>query len=84
MTFSDNQSKENQQTQQQPLTLTALPSPPPIEVIVISDYVCAWCYIGKQAITLAAKRTRIPIKLIFQPYVINPNTPPGSTFTQTF
>jgi len=41
MHFVDNQSKDNQQSQQQqqPLTLTALPSQPPIEVIVISDFV---------------------------------------------
>ena len=50
----------------------------PIEVIVIADYACPWCYIGKQALAFAAKQTRIPIKMIFQPYIINPNTPPGS------
>ena len=49
----------------------------PLEVIGISDYTCPWCYIGKQSLSLASKLTNTPVKVIYQPYITDPNISAG-------
>lgn len=46
------------------------------EVTIISDFVCAWCVIGKRSLELASKDLGIPLRCVWQPYIINPRTPP--------
>jgi predicted DsbA family dithiol-disulfide isomerase len=48
----------------------------PFEVTIISDFVCAWCMIGKKSLEIASNSLGIPLRCIWQPYIINPNTPP--------
>lgn len=51
-----------------------------LEVIIISDFTCPWCYIGKQSLSLAAKMTNTPVKVIYQPYITDPNITAGYYF----
>ena len=47
----------------------------PFEVTIISDYVCAWCVIGKKSLEIASQTLGIPLRCVWEPYTINPNTP---------
>lgn len=48
--------------------------PPALSLIVVSDFVCPWCYVGLQQVPkLAAKQE---LKVRFAPYLLDPTTPP--------
>src|SRR3954447_2491072 len=48
----------------------------PLQIDVISDVVCPWCYIGKRRIESAlALVPDVPVKLNFRPYFLNPWVP---------
>ena len=53
---------------------TALPV---LQLDVISDVICPWCYIGKRKLDAAlAEVTDFKINLMWRPYQLNPETPP--------
>lgn len=52
-------------------------SPPLLQLDVISDVICPWCYIGKRNLDAAlSKLEDIRINLIWRPYQLDPRTPP--------
>jgi predicted DsbA family dithiol-disulfide isomerase len=46
---------------------------------VVSDVICPWCYIGKRRLTAALELlgSEIDIQVIWKPYELNPDMPPG-------
>ncbi|KAL2150738.1 hypothetical protein VTH82DRAFT_7301 [Thermothelomyces myriococcoides] len=49
-----------------------------IEIEVYSDFICAWCYIGKRALDKAiqlykTKHPEVEFKLAWKPYLLSPN-----------
>lgn len=53
---------------------------PVIQIDVVSDVVCPWCYIGKRHLDVALREWLAsggtPVAVHWQPYVLNPDTPP--------
>jgi predicted DsbA family dithiol-disulfide isomerase len=48
-----------------------------MQIDVISDSICPWCYIGKRRLEKAiAARPDIRFDVIWRPYQLNPDTPP--------
>jgi len=50
-----------------------------IDVDVVSDAICPWCYIGKRRLekAVASLGGRHEIRVRWKPYQLNPNLPPG-------
>ena len=50
-----------------------------IDVDVVSDAICPWCYIGKRRLEKAISRLagRHEIRVHWKPYQLNPKMPPG-------
>ena len=49
----------------------------PLQIDVVSDVVCPWCYIGKKRLERAlALRPDIPVEVRWHPYFLNPWVPP--------
>ncbi len=49
-----------------------------MDVKVIFDPVCPWCYIGKRRFEAAkALRPGVPIAIRWRPFLLNPDIPPG-------
>jgi predicted DsbA family dithiol-disulfide isomerase len=50
----------------------------PLQIDVVSDVVCPWCFIGKRRLEKAiALRPEIPVEVNFRPYFLNPWVPRG-------
>ncbi len=48
----------------------------PLQIDVVSDVVCPWCYIGKKRIEAALALTQdVPVELNFRPFFLNPWVP---------
>jgi predicted DsbA family dithiol-disulfide isomerase len=47
----------------------------PLQVDVVSDVVCPWCFIGKRRLEKASKLTKVPVRVRFRPYFLNPWVP---------
>lgn len=52
----------------------------PLNIDLISDFVCPWCYIGKVRLTNAIESLRteqpaLDVRINWLPYFLNPNTP---------
>mgnify|MGYP000890038015 CR=1 FL=1 len=49
-----------------------------IQVDVVSDIVCPWCYIGKRRLesALAQLNNRFPIEITYHPFQLDPSVPP--------
>jgi predicted DsbA family dithiol-disulfide isomerase len=43
-------------------------------VIVVSDFVCPWCYVGLQAVKRLTREFAVDVR--FGPYLLDPTTPP--------
>jgi predicted DsbA family dithiol-disulfide isomerase len=47
-----------------------------VQIDVVSDVVCPWCYIGKRCLERAlALKPEIPVEVRFRPYFLNPWVP---------
>jgi predicted DsbA family dithiol-disulfide isomerase len=58
-------------------TRTGGEQPPPIDVDLIADLACPWCYIGLARLDRArAMRPNWPIRLRWWPFLLNPSLPP--------
>lgn len=53
--------------------------PLPVEVDMVSDFVCPWCWLGFKYYLQAAGKTKPRPKLTFRPYMLDPNVPEGGT-----
>ena len=50
--------------------------PEPLSIVVVSDVVCPWCFIGKRRLEQAiALRPDIPVAVQWHPYFLNPWVP---------
>jgi predicted DsbA family dithiol-disulfide isomerase len=50
--------------------------PPIIEIDIISDVVCPWCFLGKRALDVAmSQRLSWPMAVRFRPFVLDPTIP---------
>jgi len=49
----------------------------PVEVDMVSDFVCPWCWLGFKYYLQAAGKTKPRPKLTFRPYMLDPNVPEG-------
>jgi predicted DsbA family dithiol-disulfide isomerase len=47
--------------------------PPQINVDMVSDFVCPWCWLGYKQFIAAAKATKPKPTLTFRPYMLDPN-----------
>lgn len=47
-----------------------------MQIDVISDTICPWCYIGKKRLDAAlAQRPDIDVEVVYRPFQLNPDTP---------
>jgi predicted DsbA family dithiol-disulfide isomerase len=47
-----------------------------MQIDVISDTICPWCYIGKKRLDAAlAQRPELSIDVVYRPFQLNPDTP---------
>lgn len=57
----------------------------PIQLDVISDTICPWCYIGKRRLAKAiALRPDIDVDIRWRPYQLDPTIPPGGVDRQEY
>ena len=58
-------------------------SPASLQVDVIADLVCPWCYLGKRRLDEALAAVRGPSKITWYPFQINPAMPtPGMSLDE--
>lgn len=51
--------------------------PQPINIDVISDAVCPWCFIGKRRLEAALQMIERPVEVSWRPYQLDPTIPFG-------
>lgn len=54
----------------------------PLNIDIVSDFVCPWCFIGKVRLQgaldeLRAQRPELDVRINWLPYFLNPDTPPA-------
>ena len=49
----------------------------PVEVDIVSDFVCPWCWLGYKQFLQAADKTKPRPNLSFRPYMLDPAVPEG-------
>jgi len=59
------------------LPVMTKPSKAPIQVDIVSDIVCPWCWLGVKLFEKAAKQSRHDIELSWRPYMLDPSVPEG-------
>lgn len=64
--------------------MTASASTSPLNIDIVSDVVCPWCYIGKRHVEAAiaqfsAKRPEVAVTIRWHPFQLNPDLPPEGT-----
>ncbi|GGK36426.1 DsbA family oxidoreductase [Salinarimonas ramus] len=47
----------------------------PIEVTVVSDVICPWCWLGAARLRRGAEEAGIPVTLSWRPFELNPDMP---------
>ena len=53
-------------------------APGRLTIKVVADFVCPWCYLGFNRMKRAlARRPALRYRFIFQPFLLNPDTPSG-------
>src|SRR5436305_14087524 len=53
-----------------------MPTPKPLQIDIVSDVVCPWCYIGKSRIEHAlALAGEVPVEIHWRPFFLNPWVP---------
>jgi predicted DsbA family dithiol-disulfide isomerase len=56
--------------------MTSSDSAEPLQIDVVSDVVCPWCFIGKRRLEKAiALQPDIPVEVTYRPYFLNPWVP---------
>lgn len=57
-----------------------------IDIDIISDVVCPWCYLGQRRLRLALEQVRdvIEAEITWKPYQLEPNTPPEGFDTMDY
>jgi predicted DsbA family dithiol-disulfide isomerase len=52
-------------------------APAPLQIDVISDVVCPWCFVGKRRLEKAVATSDIPLQIRWRPFQLDPTIPPG-------
>jgi len=60
-----------------PVMAKAKTSKPVIQVDIVSDIVCPWCWLGVKLFEDAAKQSKQNIKISWRPYMLDPSVPAG-------
>ena len=61
------------------------PDPQPIDIDLIADLACPWCYIGLVRLDRArAMRPELPVRLRWWPFLLNPHLPPEGMDRATY
>jgi predicted DsbA family dithiol-disulfide isomerase len=47
----------------------------PVQVDIVSDVVCPWCWLGYRYFAKAQKQSKIPVSLTWRPYMLDPDVP---------
>jgi predicted DsbA family dithiol-disulfide isomerase len=47
----------------------------PVQIEVVSDVVCPWCYIGKRRLEAALARVKAETRVVWRPFQLNPDLP---------
>ena len=47
----------------------------PVQVDLVSDFVCPWCWLGYKQYLDAARESQVQAELTFSPYMLDPNVP---------
>ncbi|MEM1149731.1 MAG: DsbA family oxidoreductase [Pseudomonadota bacterium] len=52
--------------------------PPPVQIAIVSDFICPWCLIGHERLqkTLAEFDGKVDVEITWLPFELNPNMPP--------
>ncbi len=50
-----------------------------IQVDIVSDIVCPWCWLGVRYFQKAAKQSKHDVNLTWRPYMLDPDVPEGGT-----
>ena len=48
-----------------------------IQVDIVSDIVCPWCWLGVRYFQKAAKQSKLEVSLSWRPFMLDPNVPEG-------
>lgn len=57
----------------------------PLQIDIVSDVVCPWCYIGKHRIEAAmALAADVPVEVTWRPFFLNPWIPPEGIDRDTY
>ena len=69
--------------------MTATATTSPLNIDIVSDVVCPWCYIGKRHVEAAiaqfsAKRPEVAVTIRWHPFQLNPDLPPEGTDRKTY
>jgi predicted DsbA family dithiol-disulfide isomerase len=65
--------------------MAATATRPPIEVGLIADLACPWCYLGLVRLDRArAMRPQLPVRLRWRPFFLNPHMPPEGMDRQAY
>ncbi|WP_322796503.1 DsbA family oxidoreductase [Tepidiforma sp.] len=54
--------------------MTHEPEPGPMQILMISDFVCPWCYLGLVEIERVEREWEVEVRHV--PYLLDPSTPP--------
>jgi predicted DsbA family dithiol-disulfide isomerase len=56
-----------------------------MRIDIVADFTCPWCYIGKRRLERAlATRPRMPVRLVWRPFQLNPELPAGGVARQLY
>jgi predicted DsbA family dithiol-disulfide isomerase len=60
--------------------------PEPLSIVVYSDVICPWCYVGKRRLETALADARMPasVQLAWRPFELNPDMPPEGMERQLY
>lgn len=47
----------------------------PVQVDIVSDVVCPWCWLGYRLFKAAANQVKTPLELSWRPYMLDPTVP---------
>jgi predicted DsbA family dithiol-disulfide isomerase len=50
---------------------------PPLQIDVVSDVMCPWCYIGKRRLETAIAEAELTLDIRWRPFQLDPTLPPG-------
>jgi len=56
---------------------TPLPASAPLNIDIVSDVVCPWCYLGKRRLERAVSLAGVDATVRWRPFRLDPTIPPG-------